>query len=312
VSANKYNGFTDLGIGVGLRVPHYSYILEKKPEVHWFEIISENFMVDDGRPLEVLEELLDSYVVVQHGVAMYLGSSDPLNQKYLKRLKKLVQLTKTPFLSDHLCWGSVNGAYTHDLLPMPNTMEAARHMAARIKVVQEILEVPICVENISSYTEYAMSDLTEWQFLSEVSELADCGILLDVNNVYVSSFNHHFDGQEYLKNIPHERIAQIHIAGHTQCDGYILDTHDDYVKDEVWQLYQQATALCGDTNTLLEWDGNFPSFQTLCKEAHKATQFLKKPNKESSNSRESKASKSKVSKRKKDSDNEAHKQTALA
>jgi uncharacterized protein len=205
---------------------------------------------------------------------MYLGSSDPLNQKYLRQLKKLVRLTKTPFLSDHLCWGSVNGAYTHDLLPMPNTREAARHMAERIKAVRDFLEVPICVENISSYTEFAMSDLTEWQFLSEVAELADCGILLDVNNIFVSSFNHRFNPYEYLNNIPHQRVAQLHIAGHTECDGYILDTHDDHVKDEVWQLYDHATKLCGVTNTLLEWDGNFPDFPALLEEANKANNFL--------------------------------------
>ena len=275
MSANKFNGFTDLGIGVGLRFPHYEHILENKPTVGWFEIISENYMMDDGRPLEVLEEILENYKVVQHGVAMYLGSTDPLNKEYLKALKKLVKRTRTPFLSDHLCWGSVNGAYTHDLLPMPNTFEAAKHMAERIKAVQDFLEVPICVENISSYTEFAMSEMTEWQFVSEVVELADCGLLLDVNNVFVSSFNHKFDAFEYLNNIPHHRVAQIHIAGHTDCGGYILDTHDEPVKDQVWQLYKHAVSLCGHTNTLLEWDGNFPDFQTLWAEANKANQYLK-------------------------------------
>lgn len=276
--ANKFNGFTDLGVGVGLRFPHYSYILEEKPQVNWFEIISENYMAEDGRPLEVLEEILENYTVVQHGVAMYLGSSDPLNMPYLKQLKRLVQKTKTPFLSDHLCWGSVNGAFTHDLLPMPNTHEAAKHMAERIKAVREILEVPICVENISSYTEFSMSEMTEWQLVSEVTELADCGILLDVNNIFVAGFNHGFDPYEYLNNIPHHRVAQIHVAGHTDCDGYLLDTHDAHVKDEVWKLYEHATRLCGVTNTLLEWDGNFPDFSTLCAEANKANQYLNSNN----------------------------------
>ncbi|HEY9754770.1 MAG TPA: DUF692 domain-containing protein [Oculatellaceae cyanobacterium] len=281
MSANKFNGFTDLGIGVGLRVPHYSYILERKPKVGWFEIISENFMIPGGRPLEVLDEILQNYAVVQHGVAMYMGSSDPLNKQHLQDLKKLVARTKTPFLSDHLCWGSVNGKYSHDLLPLPYTKASAKHVAERIKYVQDFLETPVCVENISSYTEYTLSEMTEWQFLSEVTELADCGILLDVNNIYVASYNHGFDPLEYLNNVPHDRVAQIHLAGHTQCDGYILDTHDDHVKDEVWQLYKRAIELCGPTNTLLEWDGNFPKFQSLWAEAKKAEKFLKATNKKS-------------------------------
>ena len=278
MSANKFNGFTELGIGVGLRVPHYSYILEHKPKVGWFEIISENFMIPGGRPLEILDEILENYPVVQHGVAMYLGSSDPLNKTYLQDLKKLVARTKTPFLSDHLCWGSVDGRYSHDLLPLPYTKESARHVAERIKFAQDFLETPVCVENISSYTEYAMSEMSEWQFLSEVTELADCGILLDVNNIYVAAYNHGFNASEYLDNIPHNRVAQIHLAGHTQCDGYILDTHDDHVKDEVWQLYKRAIELCGATNTLLEWDGNFPKFQSLWAEAKKADKFLQAVN----------------------------------
>jgi uncharacterized protein (UPF0276 family) len=273
--ANKFNNFSELGIGVGLRFPHYEHILENKPDIGWFEIISENYMVEDGRPLEVLEEILDHYRVVQHGVAMYLGSTDPLNMDYLKSLKMLVKRTKTPFVTDHLCWGSVNGAYTHDLLPVPYTGAIARHIAERIKAVQDYLEVPLCIENISSYTEYKMSEMSEWQFLSEVVELADCGMLLDVNNVYVASFNHRLDAREYLNNIPHHRVAQIHIAGHTDCDGYILDTHDEPVKNEVWELYRHAINLCGTTNTLLEWDGNIPDFDTLSAEARKANRFTK-------------------------------------
>jgi uncharacterized protein (UPF0276 family) len=274
MSANRFNGFTNLGIGVGLRVPHYSFILQEKPPIGWFEIISENFMVDGGPPLEILEGVLESYPVVQHGVSMYLGSTDRLDDNYLQKLKKLVQRTKTPFASDHLCWGSANGVQTHDLLPLPYTREAVDHIAARILRVQDFLEIPFCIENISSYTEFNASTMTEWQFLSEVAEAADCGILLDVNNVFVASFNHGFDANEYLDNIPHSRVAQIHLAGHTDCDGYLLDTHDNFVKDEVWQLYRKAVWLCGETNTLLEWDGNFPDFPTLCAEAHKAKRYI--------------------------------------
>ena len=184
--ANSFNAYTDYGIGIGLRVPHYRHILEKKPVVDWFEIISENFMVDGGRPLEVLDSILEQYRVVQHGVAIYFGSADKLNREHLKKLKRLVKRTNTPWLSDHLCWGSVDGRYTHDLLPMPYTFAAARVTAEKIRQAQDYLEVPICVENVSSYAEFHASEMTEWDFLSEVVEIADCGILLDVNNIYVS------------------------------------------------------------------------------------------------------------------------------
>lgn len=273
--ANRFNGFADLGIGVGLRIPHYQHILTRKPHIDWFEIISENFMVDGGRPLEILDRILDQYKVVQHGVSLYFGSTDPLDSEQLKRLKRLVQRTKTPFLSDHLCWGSVDGTYTHDLLPMPYTFEAARHTAERIRAVQDYLEIPVCVENVSSYAEFNISTMTEWEFLSEVVELADCGILLDVNNVFVSSHNHNLDPYEYLNQIPHHRVAQIHIAGHSEHPEVILDTHDHHVADPVWQLYGRAIELIGSTNTLLEWDANLPSFSKVHGEALKAEKFLK-------------------------------------
>ena len=185
--ANRFNAFTDLGIGIGLRIPHYNHILTKKPTVDWFEIISENYMCDAGRPLEVLDQILEQYQVIQHGVALYFGSTDRVDRDQLKRLKALVKRTKTPFLSDHLCWGSVDGTYTHDLLPMPYTFAAARNTARRVREASDYLEVPIIVENVSSYAEFHVSEMTEWEFLTEVVERADCGILLDVNNIYVSS-----------------------------------------------------------------------------------------------------------------------------
>src|SRR3989440_2953178 len=203
--ANRFNGFTDYGIGIGLRVPHYQHILTRKPVVDWFEIISENFMVDGGRPLQVLDQILEQYAVIQHGVSMYFGSADKLNREHLRRLKSLVKRTKTPFLSDHLCWGSVDGTYSHDLLPMPYTFEAARKTAENISHAQEFLETPIIVENVSSYAEFHASEMTEWEFLTEVVERADCGILLDVNNIYVSSKNHNFDPYDYLNKVPHDR-----------------------------------------------------------------------------------------------------------
>jgi len=231
-------------------------------------------MVEAGRPLEILDSILEQYSVVQHGVALYFGSTDKFDRSQLKKLKRLVQRTKTPFLSDHLCWGSVDGKYSHDLLPMPYTFEAVTKTAERIKYVRDYLEIPICVENVSSYAEYKQSEMNEWEFLSEVVDRADCGILLDVNNIYVSSQNHSFDPFDYLYGIDPARVGQIHIAGHTQYENVILDTHDNPVCDPVWELYAKAISLCGPTNTLLEWDANIPSFDEVHAEALKARRFL--------------------------------------
>src|SRR5208337_1954582 len=250
--ANRFNGNSDYGVGIGLRVPHYQHIFKKKPVVNWFEIISENFMVDGGRPLEVLDQILEQYRVVQHGVSMYFGSPERPNREHLRRLKELVKRTKTPWVSDHLCWGSVDGRYTHDLLPMPYTFEAAKKTAQKVREARDFLEVPIAVENVSSYAEYHVSEMTEWEFLTEVVERADCGILLDVNNIYVSSQNHNFDPYVYLDFIPAERVAQFHIAGHSKYERFILDTHDHAVIDPVWRLYAHGVARTGKTATLLE------------------------------------------------------------
>ena len=272
--ANRFNGNTDYGVGIGLRIPHYNHIFDKKPVVDWFEIISENFMVDGGRPLWVLDQILERYRVVQHGVSMYFGSAEPLNREHLRRLKALVKRTKTSWLTDHLCWGSVDGRYSHDLLPMPYTFEAAKKTAQKIREARDFLEVPIAVENVSSYAEYHVSEMTEWEFLTEVVEDADCGILLDVNNIYVSSQNHNFNPLDYVSNVPHERVAQIHIAGHSKYEKYILDTHDHAVIDPVWQLYARAIELVGPTATLLEWDDRIPSFEEVHAEALKAKKYV--------------------------------------
>jgi uncharacterized protein (UPF0276 family) len=274
LSANPFNGFTDYGVGIGLRIPHYRHILERRPGVDWFEIISENFMVDGGRPLAILDQILERYRVVQHGVSMYLGSADPLDREHLRRLKALARRTRTPWLSDHLCWGSVDGRYTHDLLPMPYTWEAVRVTAAKIRQARETLEVPVIVENVSSYAEFHESEMAEWEFLNEVAERADCGILLDVNNIYVSSRNHGFDPFTYLNAVPAERVAQIHIAGHSKFEKYILDTHDHPVLDPVWRLYARAIQRCGPTATLLEWDDRIPPFEEVHAEALKANRYL--------------------------------------
>lgn len=271
---NKFNNYQDHGVGIGLRIPHYDHILAEKPVVDWFEIISENYMIDAGRPLHVLDRILEQYRVVQHGVSMYFGSAQPADHEHLNRLKTLVKRTGTPWLSDHLCWGSVDGTYSHDLLPLPYTWEAIEKTAASIRQVQDFLEIPVAVENVSSYAEFTDSEMTEWEFLHEVVERADCGILLDVNNIYVSSVNHEFDPMRYVNAIPAERVAQIHIAGHSRYEKYILDTHDHPVVEPVWQLYARAIERCGPTPTLLEWDDRIPSFNEVHGEAMKAQRYL--------------------------------------
>jgi len=274
MSATRFTNQSDYGVGIGLRIPHYQHILERKPVVDWFEIISENYMVDAGRPLHVLDQILERYRVVQHGVSMYFGNAARPNRGHLKKLKALTKRTNTPWLSDHLCWGSVDGRYTHDLLPMPYTWEAVEFTARNIREVQDFVEVPVAVENVSSYAEFHASEMTEWEFLCEVVERADCGILLDVNNIYVSSQNHTFDPLDYVNAVPADRVAQIHIAGHTKYERFILDTHDHPVIDPVWKIYKRAIERCGRTATLLEWDDKIPSFEEVHREALKATRYL--------------------------------------
>ncbi len=230
-------------------------------------------MVDSGRPLQILDQILEQYRVVQHGVSMYFCNADRPNRDHLKKLKALTRRTKTPWLSDHLCWGSVDGRYSHDLLPVPYTWEAIEKTVRNIREVQDFLELPIAVENVSSYAAFHASEMSEWEFLSEVVERADCGILLDVNNIYVSSRNHSFNPLDYVENVPHNRVAQIHIAGHTKYEKYILDTHDHPVLDPVWELYNAAILRAGATATLLEWDDKIPSFDEVHNEALKAKKF---------------------------------------
>ncbi len=270
MSAPRFTGGVELATGIGLRVPHYQHILSEKPAVGWFEIISENYMVEGGRALEVLDMILEQYRVVQHGVGLYPGNADGVNRDHLKRLKRLVRRTKTPWLSDHLCWGSIDGTMSHDLLPIPFTFEAARKTAENLRMVQDFLEVPLAVENVSSYGEFKGNEMTEWQFLAEVCELADVGILLDVNNIYVSSVNNGFAPMEYVDFVPEERVAQIHIAGHSRYERFIVDTHDHPVIDPVWKLYERAIERCGPVATLLEWDGRIPSFDEVWTEARKS------------------------------------------
>lgn len=263
----------NLGIGIGLRVPHYEDIFRDKPGIDWFEIISENYMFEAGKPLENLYRILEHYPVVQHGVSLAIGSPDPLDYSYLKKLKALAKITKTPWISDHLCWGRLPGAHYHDLLPLPYTKEVIDYVAERAKIVQDYLELPFALENLSSYVAYKNDEMPEWDFYTAVVEKADIYMMLDVNNIYVSSRNHGFDPETYYANIPLERVIQIHLAGHSDYDAYVLDTHDNYVRDEVWQIYADVYPRTRGVSTLLEWDDNFISFQQTWDEALKAKQF---------------------------------------
>ena len=271
--STSLNASSPLGIGIGLRVPHYDHILARRPDVAWFEIISENYLGEGGRPLAVLDRILEQYQVVQHGVGLYPGNAQGVDFDHLRRLKRLVRRTGTPWVSDHLCWGSVDGTFSHDLLPMPYTFDAAQRIAENLRVIQDFLEVPLAVENVSSYAAFREEEMTEWEFLAEVVERAGVDILLDVNNIYVSSINHGFDPRTYVDFIPAERVRQMHIAGHSRYERFIIDTHDHAVADPVWQLYARAVERCGAVPTLLEWDARIPSFDEVHQEALKATAY---------------------------------------
>lgn len=262
--------FPNLGFGIGLRTVHFAHILSKWPKLDWFEIISENFMDTGGRPLHVLDRIAQRYPIVMHGVSLSIGSTDPLDKEYLRKLKALAARCKARWISDHLCWTGVAGRNIHDLLPLPYTEETLRHVARRVRQVQDFLEQPIALENPSSYVEFRSSSMPEWEFLARLAERADCRLLLDVNNVYVSSFNHGFDPEEYIRALPHERIVQFHIAGHTNHGTHILDTHSDRAIPRVWELYRLAWELTGGRSTLYEWDENIPDFNTVRAQALKA------------------------------------------
>lgn len=259
-----------LGFGLGLRTVHYPHIFEHLPKVDWFEIVSENFMDTDGPPIRNLERIAEHYPVVMHGVAMSIGTVDPVNSEYMQKLKKLIGWLKPAWVSDHLCWTGVAHKNTHDLLPVPYTEEALKHIVARIKQVQDYLERPILLENPSTYLEYNDSTMPESEFIARMAEESGCGLLLDVNNVYVSSFNHRLDPKAYIDAIPLDRVAQIHLSGHTNNGTHIIDTHDDHVVDEVWALYRYVISKAGMVNTMVEWDDNIPDFPVLEAELGKA------------------------------------------
>ncbi|HEY3699590.1 MAG TPA: DUF692 domain-containing protein [Spongiibacteraceae bacterium] len=255
-----------LGYGLGLRRQHYEAILEQQPDLGWFEILTENYLVNGGKPLHYLERVRALYPLVMHGVALSIGSSDPLNFDYLQRVKNLAERIEPEWISDHLCWTGVDGRNMHDLLPLPYTEEALHHVVERVQRVQDFLGRQLLLENVSSYISYSASTLAEWEFLSEIAERADCLLLVDINNIYVSAFNHGFDPVLYLKNIPARRVQQFHLAGHLDRGDYLIDTHDHPVVQPVWDLYAQALRLFGSVPTMIERDDNIPPLQELLDE----------------------------------------------
>jgi uncharacterized protein (UPF0276 family) len=264
----------NLGLGLGLRTVHYAHILEHRPKVAWFEILSENYMQTEGKPLYFLDAIAEQYPIVMHGVSLSIGSTDPLDRTYLTELRALRDRTRARWVSDHLCFTGVAGRNTHDLLPVPYTEEALRHVASRVSAVQDFLGAPLALENPSSYAQFAGKAMPEWEFLARLAEEADCGILLDVNNVYVSAYNHGFDPGTYLDAMPWERVVQFHVAGHTNHGTHIIDSHVGPVVDPVWRLLGDAYAKSGGASVLLEWDAEIPSFEETYAEAMKASEHV--------------------------------------
>jgi uncharacterized protein (UPF0276 family) len=266
-------GLPDPGDGVGLREPHYPHLMSTPPEawgVDWFEIISENFLDNHGWALRVLEHVTAHRPVVMHGVSMSIGGTDPLDLDYLTRLKALAERVRPLWVSDHLCWTGIAGVNTHDLLPMPLTEASLRHAAERVRAVQAFLDRPLVLENPSTYLEFAANEMPEWEFLGRLVDLTGCGLLLDVNNVHVSSVNHGWDPETYIDAVPAEAVVQVHLAGPTEQGLFLIDTHDHPVPDAVWGLYRRLWTRCGPTPTLLEWDAAIPPFADLLAELAKA------------------------------------------
>lgn len=264
-----------LGFGLGLRTDHYQTIVDEHPAVDWFEIISENYMVAGGKPLHFLDRVRQDYPLVMHGVSLSIGSTDPLDLGYLKQLKQLSDRVEPAWISDHLCWTGVGGHNMHDLLPLPYTEQAINHVVDRVTQVQDILGRRLMLENLSSYVTFHQSEMTEWEFLSEIVNRADSLILLDVNNIYVSSVNHSFEPLEYIRGVPRDRVWQIHIAGHTtnESGAIMIDTHDMPVKDAVWDVYSDAIKELGQVSTMIERDDNIPPLDELIDELATAKQL---------------------------------------
>jgi len=260
--------------GIGLRDPHHRQVLAELPGVSWLEVHSENFFGPGGRPLRVLEAVRRHYPLSLHGVGMSLGSSDALSKRHLDKLKVLAERIEPAAISEHLCWSSVDGRFFNDLLPLPYTEEALSHVASRIDRMQEVLARTILIENVSSYVRFAGAAMPEWEFLAELSRRSGCGILLDVNNIHVSAVNHGFDPMKYLRGIPPEAVGEIHLAGYSEVDDFLVDTHSRPVQEVVWDLYTEALKRFGRVATLIEWDNDIPPLEVLLAEADKADQLL--------------------------------------
>lgn len=269
--ANKKKPY--LGFGLGLRTDHYETIINEKPPVDWFEIITENYLVPGGQPLYFLDKIREHYPMVMHGVSMSIGSCDPIDWDYLKQVKNLADRIQPQWISDHLCWTGVQNKNTHDLLPLPYTEEAIHHVVNRIQQVQDFLGRPFLIENVSSYISYQDSSMPEWDFVKEIIQRADCLLLLDVNNIYVSSINHEFNPIDYIAAIPSDRIYQIHLAGHSNMGDYIIDTHDHAVIDPVWDLYEETLRRHGFISTMIERDDNIPPLSELLTELKRAKEI---------------------------------------
>jgi uncharacterized protein (UPF0276 family) len=260
-----------LGFGMGLRPEHYEALLgEHAGKVAWLEILTENYLVPGGRPLHYLEAMRAAYPLVMHGVSLSIGSTAPLDFEYLEQVKSLADRLEAHWVSDHLCWTGTDAANLHDLMPIPFTEEALDHVVARVNQVQDYLKRRILLENVSSYVTYKSSELTEWDFLKELAERADCQLLLDVNNVYVSSVNHGFDPLTFLQGIPVHRVQQFHLAGHSNLGDYLIDTHDAPVAEPVWSLYAAAVHRFGNVSTMIERDADIPELGVLLEELDRA------------------------------------------
>ncbi len=267
-------GWPQLGCGVGLRSEHYDVITSAWPSVDWFEAISENFMDCGGRPLYILEQVRRRYPVALHGVSLSIGSADPLDRGYLAKLRLLVDRIDPAIVSDHLCWTGVDGENLHDLLPLPMTEESIQHVVERVQQVQEAIGCSILLENVSTYVTYKHSILPEWEFLSAIASRSGCGILLDLNNIFVNAYNHKFDARRYLQGIDPSLVGQFHLAGHTDMGEFLFDTHGSPVIEAVWDLYRAALARFGPVTTLIEWDEDIPPFERLAQEAEQARRIL--------------------------------------
>lgn len=266
-----------LGFGLGLRPDHYQTVLQERPSsVDWLEILTENYLVPGGKLLDDLEKIRAHYPLVMHGVSLSIGSTDPIDYDYLQKVKTLAQRIEPAWISDHLCWTGVNQINLHDLMPLPYTADTIRHVVSRVRQVQDFLQRQILLENVSSYVNYRQSEMSEWEFLTAIAEQADCLILLDINNIYVSGVNHQFDPQEYLRHIPRERVHQFHLAGHSNNGQHIIDTHDAPIVDPVWALYAAAVRRFGAISTMIERDDNIPPFSELLVELQRAREIKQK------------------------------------